>query len=155
MTAIQSSTQQPREEQEAQIQLQTMNEFLAIIQDKQLEHSLLLSKQTSVTVENKKYTKRGLTSKQWRELNSLNNKMAKLPAGSDEQTDALIELRTKGAEFYFSIPADVFDRNYEKLSPIIEGNILKSNSGLSPDLDINELFNKYQEQVNRRLEKLK
>jgi hypothetical protein len=146
MTAIQTSTQ--REEQEAEIQLQTMNEFLAIIQDKQLEH-------TSVTVEARKYNKKGLTSKQWRELSSLHNKMVKLPAGSDEQTDTLIELRTKGAEFYFGIPAEIFDRNYEKLSPIIEGNILKSNSGLSPDLDINELFNKYQEQVNRRLEKLK
>jgi hypothetical protein len=153
MTAIQTSTQ--REEQEAEIQLQTMNEFLAIIQDKQLEHTLLLSKQTSVTVEGRKYNKKGLTSKQWRELSSLHNKMVKLPAGSDEQTDTLIELRTKGAEFYFGIPAEIFDRNYEKLSPIIEGNILKSNSGLSPDLDINELFNKYQEQVNRRLEKLK
>ena len=151
-TAIQSSR---TPEQEAEIQLQTMNEFLTIIQDKQLEHSLLLSKQTSVTVEGRKYNKKGLTSKQWRELNSLHNQMAKLPAGSDEQTDVLIKLRSKGAEFYFGIPEDVFDRNYEKLSPLIEGNILKSNSGLSPDLDINELFNQYQQQVNRRLDRLK
>jgi|SRR5215212_1419225 len=139
---------------DTEIQLQTMNDFLSIIQDKQIEHSLLLTKQNSVSVEGKKYQKKPLTAKQWKEIVSLNNQMARAQPGSDEQTDKLIELRTKAAEHYFGIPADVFDRNYEKLSPIIEGNILKSNTGLSPDLDLNELFDQYQKKASRKLEEL-
>lgn len=125
--------------------IQTFNDFISLIQDKQIEHALKLSKQTSVTVNNKVYKKRPLSAKQWRELSILSSEMAKLEKDSIEQLDKLIELRTKGAEYYFGIPATVFDENYEKLSSIIEGNILRSNSGLSPDIDLDELLHEYQQ----------
>lgn len=125
-------------------QQQTFNDFISMIQDKQIEHALKLSKQTNVTVNGKVYKKKPLSAKQWREISILNTEAAKLPNGSVEQLDKLIELRTKGAEYYFGIPSDVFDENYEKLSTLIEGNILRSNSGLSPDIDLDQLLVEYQ-----------
>jgi ribosome recycling factor len=53
-------------------------------------------------------------------------------------------LRTKGADYYFGIPPDIFDENYEKLNPIIEGCILRSNTGLSPEVDLDKLLVEYQ-----------
>lgn len=131
--------------EQSQQQVQTFNDFISLIQDKQIEHALKLSKQTSVSVNGKIYKKKPLSAKQWRELSILSNEMAKLEKDSIEQLDKLIELRTKGAQYYFGIPPAVFDENYEKLSSIIEGNILRSNSGLSPDIDLDELLHEYQQ----------
>jgi hypothetical protein len=130
--------------QTAEIKLQSFNEFVTLIQDKQIEHALKLSKQTSITVGNRTYKKKPLTAKQWREISLLNTEMAKLPEGSIEQLDKLIELRTKASEYYFGISPEVFDENFEKLNPLIEGCILRSNTGLSPDIDLNALLHEYQ-----------
>lgn len=119
-------------------------DMLNLIQNKQLEYSLKLSKQLSVTLNGKVYKKRSLTSKQWRELSLLNNELAKQKDGSLEQLDVLIELRTKAAFYYFSIPAEVFDENYEKLNSLLDGCILRSNSGLSPDIDLDSLLHEYE-----------
>lgn len=119
------------------------DEFIQMIQDKQLEHSLKLSKQTVIKVDNKTYTKKPLSARQWREIVQLNQKMVE--AKTDlERTDILIEMREKGALYYFGISAEVFDKNYEKLYPIIEGCIVRSNSGLSPEIDLNSMLEKYQ-----------
>lgn len=119
-------------------------DMLNIIQNKQLEYSLKLSKQLSVTLNGKVYKKRSLTSKQWRELSSLNNELAKQKDGSLEQLDILIDLRTKAALYYFSIPAEVFDENYEKLNSLLDGCVLRSNTGLSPDIDLDSLLHEYE-----------
>lgn len=119
-------------------------DMVNLIQNKQLEYNLKLSKQSSITIDGKVYKKKALTSKQWREISSLNSEMAKKPDGSIEQLDSLIELRTKAAFYYFNIPAEVFDENYERLSPLMDGCILRSNTGLSPDIDLDTLLHEYQ-----------
>jgi hypothetical protein len=126
------------------------NELVAIIQDKQIEHSLKLSKQTNITVGGRTYKKKPLTAKQWREISLLNTEMAKLQENSIEQLDKLIELRTKAAEYYFGVPAEVFDENFEKLNPLVEGCILRSNTGLSPDIDLDALLHEYQKQQTKQ-----
>lgn len=134
---------------EVQQQLNSLQEFINLIQDKQLEHSLKLSKQTSVSVDGKTYKKKSLSAKQWRDISVLNSQLA---SASDEVTrlDKLIEVRTKAAEYYFGIPPQIFDANYEKLSPLIEGCILRSNSGLSPDIDLDSLLHEYQKQQQNK-----
>lgn len=127
-----------------EVKLQSLQEFISVIQDKQIENALKLSKQTSISVDGKTYKKKSLTAKQWREISVLNTEMAKEKEGSIEQLDKLIELRSKGAEYYFGIPSKTFDDNFEKLNPIIEGCILRSNTGLSPDIDLDALLHEYQ-----------
>jgi hypothetical protein len=127
-----------------EIKLQSFQQFITLIQDKQIENALKLSKQTSITVGGRTYKRKPLTAKQWREISMLNTEMAKLPQNSIEQLDKLIELRSKGAEYYFGISPEIFDENFEKLNPIIEGCILRSNTGLSPDIDLDALLHEYQ-----------
>ena len=114
-----------------------------MIQDKQLEHSLKLSKQTTIKIDNKTYNKKSLSAKQWREIVSLNQEM--VAAKTDlQRTDLLIKMREKGALYYFGIPPAVFDENYEKVYPVIEGCIIRSNSGLSSEIDLNAMLEKFQ-----------
>ncbi len=139
-------------ESNTQFKLQSFNDFIGLIQDKQIEHSLKLSKQSSISVGGKTYKRKPLTAKQWREISFLNTEMAKLPENSIEQLDKLIELRTKGAEYYFGISPEVFDEHFEKLNPIVEGCILRSNTGLSPDIDLDKLLHEYQKQQTNKQE---
>jgi hypothetical protein len=133
-----------------ELQLKSMQGFIDLIQSKQVEHALKLSKQKTIKIGGKEYTKKPLSASKWREISNLNNEMANLPDNSPEQLDKLIQLRTLAAEYYFGIPADVFDENYEKLNPIIEGCILRSNTGLSPDVDLDTLLVEYQNQFNKK-----
>lgn len=144
-----SSSSSSSSSNQIETQIRSFNDFIVLIQDKQIEHALKLSKQTSITVGGKTYKKKPLTAKQWREISLLNTEMAQLPENSIEQLDKLLELRTKGADYYFGIPAAVFDENFEKLNPIIEGCILRSNTGLSPDIDLDTLLHEYQNQIKK------
>jgi hypothetical protein len=127
-----------------ELQLKSMQGFIDVIQSKQIEHALKLSKQKTIVIGKNTYHKKPLSASKWREISKLNNEMANLPENSPEQLDKLIELRTKGADYYFGIPPDIFDENYEKLNPIIEGCILRSNTGLSPEVDLDKLLVEYQ-----------
>ena len=120
------------------------DEFIKMIQEKQLEHSLKLSKTTEIKLGNKTFTKRPLTAKQWREIVQLNQKMVDAKTEL-ARTDILIEMREKGALYYFGIPVPIFDENYEKVYPIVEGCIIRSNSGFSSDIDLNAMLEKFQQ----------
>lgn len=125
-----------------------VNDLVTLIQDKQLELSLKQTKHKEIQVNGTTYKKKALTSKQVREIYVLNQKMAK---DKEEKNDPLIDfdnittLRTKAAEYYYGIPADVFDANFEELSPIMEGCVLMSTTGMSPDIDFDEILAKYKE----------
>jgi hypothetical protein len=116
-------------------------DFINMIQNKQLENTLKLAKQSTIKIGNKTYTKKPLTSKQWREIVQLNQKMVDAKTELD-RTDILITMREKGALYYFGIPSDIFDTNYEKIATIIEGHILRSNMGANSDIEFNELLAK-------------
>lgn len=118
-------------------------DFITMIQNKQLENTLKLAKQLSIKIGNKVYHKKSLSAKQWREIIQLSQKMVDSPSEL-ERTDLLIEMRAKAALYYFGIPEDVFDVHYERLSPIIEGHILRSNMGASSDLDFDEYLKKFE-----------
>lgn len=122
-------------------------DFINAIKNKQLENTLKLAKQNSIKLGSKTYTKKSITSKQWRELVVLNQTVGN---GETElqRTDALIEMREKGALYYFGIPSDVFDSNYEKISPIVEGCILRSNMGASSDVDFEDLLKRFERYNN-------
>jgi hypothetical protein len=113
-----------------------------MIQNKQLENTLKLAKQSTIKIGNKTYTKKPLTSKQWREIVQLNQKMVDAKTEL-ERTDILISMREKGALYYFGIPSDVFDVHYEKIASTIEGHILRSNMGANSDIEFNELLSKF------------
>lgn len=130
-----------------QIQLQSFQEFINLIQDKQLQHALKLSNTKSIKLGNKTYIKKPLTSKQFAEISKLNSKL-KYEQSEESQIDILVELRTKAAEYFFGIPAPVFDTNFEKLNPIMEGCILRTSSGLSTDIDLDKLLLEYQNKQN-------
>jgi hypothetical protein len=57
-------------------------------------------------------------------------------------------MREKGALYYFGIPIEVFDANYEKISSLIEGCILRSNMGATADIDFEDLLKKFEEYNN-------
>jgi hypothetical protein len=121
----------------------SQQDFINLIQNKQLESALKLAKQATIKIGTKTYTKKSLTAKQWREIVQLNQKM--VDAKTELlRTDLLIEMREKGALYYFGIPATEFDANYEKVSPIIEGCILRSNMGASSDLDFEDLLKRFE-----------
>src|SRR5688500_2477118 len=103
-------------------------DFINLIQNKQLENTLKLAKSNTIKIGNKTYTKKPLTAKQWREIVQLNQKMVDAKT-EIERTDILITMREKGALYYFGIPSEVFDANYEKIATTIEGHILRSNMG--------------------------
>lgn len=116
-------------------------DFVTLIQDAQLEYSLKLSETKSIKIGNKTYTKKPLSGKKVKELYVLNDKMAK--AQSDlARFDALYDLRTKAAEYMFDIPSDIFDENYEKVGPIVQGHIIRINTELSPEIDFNKIREK-------------
>jgi hypothetical protein len=118
-------------------------DFITMIQNKQLENTLKLAKNNTIKIGNKTYTKKPLTAKQWREIVQLNQRM--VDAKTDlARTDFLIEMRQKGALYYFGIPAEVFEENYEKIASTIEGHILRSNMGANADLDFSELLKKFE-----------
>ena len=126
-------------------------DLFSLIQDKQVELALKESQKKEIKVDGQTYKRKPLSTKQWREIFILNDKMTKVKKEDEiKRLDALIELRTKGAEYYFDIPAEVFDKYYEDLSPIIEGCILRSNSGLSPDIDFEEILQKYKAQTIKK-----
>ena len=128
---------------------QNYSDLLTLIQDKQLELSLQRTKQKEIKVGDHTYHKKALTSKQVREIYLLNQKMAKDKEDKNDPLtdfDNLTTLRTKAAEYYYGIPADIFDSNFEELSPIMEGCILMSTSGMSPDIDFEEILQKYKTQ---------
>lgn len=122
-------------------------DFITMIQNKQLENTLKLAKQSTVKINNKTYTKKSLTSKQWREIIQLSQKMVEALTEL-EKTDILIEMRTKAASYYFGIPPEVFDENYEKLSPLIEGCILRSNMGQNSDVDFEDILKRFEKYNN-------
>lgn len=122
-------------------------DFINAIKNKQLENSLKLGRQTTIKIGNKNYTKKPITSKQWREIVQLNQEVADGPTEL-ERSNALIDLREKGALYYFGIPSDVFDTNYEKISPIIEGAILRSNMGANSDIEFEELLKRFEKYNN-------
>src|SRR5688572_21538576 len=121
----------------------SQQDFINLIQNKQLENTLKLAKQSTIKLGNKTYTKKSLSSKQWREIVQLNQKMVDAKTEL-ARTDILIEMREKGALYYFGIPAKDFDENYEKVSPIIEGCILRSNMGASSDIDFEDLLKRFE-----------
>lgn len=122
-------------------------DFVNAIKNKQLENSLKLGRQTSIKIGNKTYTKKSITAKQWREIVSLNQKIADGETEL-ERSNALIDLREKGALYYFGIPENVFDTNYEKISPIVEGAILRSNMGANSDLEFEEILKRFERYNN-------
>jgi len=127
--------------------MSTQQDFISMIQNKQLENTLKLAKQSTIKIGNKTYTKKSLTAKQWREIVQLNQRMA--DAENDlERTDLLIEMREKGALYYFDIPVEIFDANYERISSLIEGCILRSNMGATADIDFEDLLKKFEEYNN-------
>lgn len=122
-------------------------DFITMIQNKQLENTLKLARQSTVKIGNKTYTKKSLTSKQWREIIQLSQKM--VDASTElEKTDLLIEMRSKAALYYFGIPSDVFDIHYERLSPLIEGCILRSNMGANSDIDFDDMLKRFEKYNN-------
>jgi len=121
----------------------SQQDFINMIQNKQLENTLKLAKQSTIKIGNKVYTKKSLTAKQWREIVVLNQKMVDAKTEL-QRTDLLIEMRTKGALYYFGIPASVFDENYEKLATLIEGHILRSNMGVAADVEFEELLARFE-----------
>jgi len=114
-----------------------------MIQNKQLENTLKLAKQSTVKIGNKVYTKKSLSAKQWREIVVLNQKMVDAKTEL-ARTDLLIEMRSKGALYYFGIRAAVFDENYERLGTLIEGHILRSNMGAAADVDFEDLLARFE-----------
>jgi hypothetical protein len=66
------------------------------------------------------------------------------------RTDILIEMRQKGALYYFGIPAEVFDENYEQIGATIEGHILRSNMGANADIDFIEILKKFEKFNNNK-----
>ena len=123
------------------------DEFINAIKNKQLENSLKLGRQTTIKINNKTFSKKSITAKQWRELVVLNQKVADGKTELD-RSDALISLREKGALYYFGIPPDIFDINYEKISPIVEGAILRSNMGANTDVEFEELLKRFEKYNN-------
>jgi hypothetical protein len=121
----------------------SQQDFINVIQNKQLENTLKLAKQASIKIGDKVYKKKSLSSKQWREIVQLNQKMVDAKTELS-RTDILIEMRAKGALYYFGIPANEFDTHYEKISPIIEGCILRSNMGAASDIDFEELLKRFE-----------
>jgi len=121
----------------------SQQDFINMIQNKQLENTLRLAKQSTIKIGNKVYTKKSLSAKQWREIVVLNQKMVDAKTEL-ARTDLLIEMRSKGALYYFGIPAAVFDENYEKLSTLIEGHILRSNMGAAADVEFEELLARFE-----------
>ena len=116
-------------------------DYVTLIQDAQLEYSLKLSETKSIKIGNKTYTKKPLSGKKVKDLYVLNDNMTK--AQSDlSRFNALYDLRTKAAEYMFGIPAEVFDENYEKVGPIIQGHIIRINTELSPEIDFNKIREK-------------
>jgi len=124
-------------------------DFINLIQDQQLQNSLKLSNTKSIKLGNKTFTKKPLTSKQFAEIAKLNSQL-KYEKSEESQIDILVNLRTKAAEYFFGIPADLFDTNFEKLNPIMEGCILRSTSGLSQDIDLDKLLLEYQNKQSKQ-----
>lgn len=126
-------------------------DLFSLIQDKQVELSLRKSTQKTIKAGDTVYNRKPLSTKEWREIYVLNDTMSKIPKDEEiKRLDTLIELRTKAAKYYFDIPEDIFDKYYEEISPIIEGCILRSNTGLSPDIDFEEILQKYKEQATKK-----
>ena len=122
-------------------------DFIDAIKNKQLENSLKLGRQITIKIGNKTYTKKSITSKQWREIVVLNQQVVDGKTELD-RSDALISLREKGALYYFGIPAEVFDTNYEKISPIVEGAVLRSNMGANSDVEFEEILKQFEKYNN-------
>lgn len=113
-----------------------------MIQNKQLENTLKLAKGNKIIIDGKEYKKKPLTAKQWREIVQLNQKMAEAKTEL-ARTDILLEMRQKGALYYFDIPAEIFDTHYEKIGATIEGHILRSNMGANADIEFEEILKKF------------
>ena len=122
-------------------------DFINAIKNKQLENSLKLGRQTTIKIGNKTYSKKPITAKQWREIVVCNQKIADGKTEL-ERSDALVSAREKGALYYFGIPSNVFDTNYEKISPIVEGAILRSNMGANSDIEFEELLKRFEKYNN-------
>lgn len=119
-------------------------DFINAIQNKQLENSLKLAKQLEIKIGNKTYHKKPLSSKHWREIAELNQKMVDAKTEL-ARTDFLIEMRQKAALYYFNIPESVFDEHFEMISPIIEGHILRSNMGsTTSEIDFEEILKRFE-----------
>jgi hypothetical protein len=117
------------------------NDIVSLIQDAQLEYSLKLSETKVIKLGKQTFTKKPLSGKKVREIYELNNKLVQ--ATTDlERFDALYDLRTKAAEFMFAMSADIFDENYEKVGPIVQGHIIRINTELSPEIDFNKIREK-------------
>jgi hypothetical protein len=147
------SKEQQEQEQQNQQQPSNYNDLVSIIQDKQLELSLKATNQKEIKIGNKVYSKKALTSKQVRDIYILNQKFVNDKKEKNDPVtdfDNLINLRTKAADYYYGIPADVFDANFEELSPIIEGCVLRATSGMSPDIDFDEILQKYKTQSTNK-----
>lgn len=118
-------------------------DFINLIQNKQLENTLKLAKTNTIKIGNKTYTKKPLTAKQWREIVQLNQKM--VDAKTDlARTDILLEMRQKAALYYFNIPADIFEENYETIGATIEGHILRSNMGANAEVDFDDILKRFE-----------
>ena len=121
----------------------SQQDFLNLIQNKQLENTLKLAKTSKIKIGDKEYTKRPLSAKKWLEIVQLNQKM--IDAKTElARTELLIIMRQKGALYYFGIPADVFDEHYEDIATTIEGHILRSNMGANSDVDFAELLKRFE-----------
>jgi hypothetical protein len=119
-------------------------DFINLIQNKQLENTLKLAKNNIIKIGGKEYKKKPLSAKQWREIVQLNQKMTDAK-GELARTDILLEMREKGALYYFNIPASVFDEHYETIGATIEGHILRSNMGANSDIDFAELLKRFED----------
>lgn len=132
-----------------QFQLQNFQEFINLIQDKQLQDALKLSNTKSIKLNNKTFNKKPITAKQFAEISKLNSKLNS-QLTEEEKIDILVNLRTKSAEYFYGIPPAIFDANFEKLNPIMEGCILKVTSGLSAEVDLDKLLLEYQNKQNKQ-----
>ena len=136
--------------QKLETQLQSFQGFINLIKDKHLQEALKLSKTKTIKLGNKTYTKKPLTSKQFTEISKLYAQLDNPTLTPDTQIDTLVELRKKSALYYYGIPEDVFDTNFEKLNPIMEGCVLVTSAGLSPDIDLDKLLVEYQNSQNKK-----
>lgn len=123
---------------------QEINTLVQLIQDEQLSHALKLADRKEVTVNKKTYKRKpSLTASQWRDIASLYDRLGK-ETDNLKQLDLMIEMREKAGLYYFGIPKEVVDENYEALAPVLEACVLKSNTGLSSDINLSEILQKYQ-----------
>lgn len=143
-------SKQEKEKEVEEIPVNPYADLFTLIQDRQVELSLKQSTVKEIKLDGAVYKRKPLSTKEWREIFKLNSEMTAIKDDELARLDKLIELREKGALYYFGIPSNIYDKYYEEISSIIEGCILRTNSGLSPDIDFDEILQKYKLQHSKQ-----